>query len=194
MINDLNLLQQAVESWELELRYLEEVSCLFHGVLQLHKLIPVVIKLTPISHEVHLAVKVCKKVIEFLRKVIQILSLSFKLHLSRSQSSLFASFDLFVLFLEIFTTLFYALFDKVEKLIQLLECLFLVLCHGFLAYLCIFYFIMVLSKDCLQLFFHSMAFHLKTHIYNGWYRELSYFSRGLEQRGRHLVGLWSRLS
>ena len=62
-----------------------------------------------------------KKVVEFLRECLKILSFPFKLHLTGSKPAFFTSFDLFVFLFEVVTALFNPLFDEVEEKTNFLQ-------------------------------------------------------------------------
>lgn len=81
-IDALDLSLQAAKSWVLIFGNCEKIRRFLHRLLQLFELLPIVIKLTPISQIVHISVEIGEKVVKFASKVRQVLTLSLKFHLA----------------------------------------------------------------------------------------------------------------
>ena len=129
LVDQVDLVLQAVEVGELEFGDCEEVRCLFHRLLELLELGPKVVKLAPVGHEVHLSVELCKEIIELFGEVLQILRLPLELELAVFEPALLASLDAQILVFEVLAALLHLFLNEVEKLVNLLEDETLVLGH-----------------------------------------------------------------
>ena len=94
LINEIDLISEAVEVGELELRDGEKIGGLLHGGFQLLELVPIVVELAPICQVVHLSVEVGEEIIEFLWEVLQVFGFSLEFHLSVFKSAFFSCLNI----------------------------------------------------------------------------------------------------